>query len=51
MKIVNIIHIGDEVKNWDDMSLEEKRMVANKINEQALKALGYVKRPTKDKTA
>lgn len=41
MNIVNIIHIGDEVKNWDDMSPEEQREVATKLNTQALTAIGY----------
>lgn len=43
MKIVNLIHIGNEVKNMDEMTLEERRIIATKLNEQALKALGYVK--------
>lgn len=50
MKIVNLIHIGDEVKNLDQMSPEEKVKIANALNAQALKPLGYIA-SAKDKTA
>lgn len=50
MKIVNLIHIGDEVKNLDQMSPEEKVKIANALNAQALKPLGYAV-SAKDKTA
>ena len=42
MRIVNLIHIGDEVKNLDQMSKEERREIAIKLNVQALTPLGYV---------
>ena len=51
MKIVNLIHIGDEVKNMDEMTPEERRKIANILNAQALKPLGYAVSNTKDKTA
>lgn len=49
MNIVNLIHIGDEVKNWEDLSTEEKRRIATALNRQALMNVGY--RPVEDKTA
>ena len=42
MRIVNLIHIGDEVKSLDEMSTEERREIAIKLNTQALTPLGYV---------
>ena len=51
MKIVNLIHIGDEVKNLDQMSPEERERIAIALNTQALKQLGYVMSSAKDKTA
>lgn len=44
MKIVNYVHIGDEVKNMDDLNPEEKRDIALKLNIQSLAPLGYVLR-------
>lgn len=51
MKIVNLIHIGDEVKNLDEMTPEEKKQISKALNAQALKPLGYAVSSTKDKTA
>ena len=51
MKIINLIHIGDEVKNWDELSQKEKIEVSKKLNTQALKPLGYAMSSAKDKTA
>lgn len=52
MNIVNLIHIGDEVRNMDDLTPEEKEEIALKLNIQALTPLGYVLRTkSKDKTA
>ena len=52
MNIVNLIHIGDEVKNLDTMSQEEKQKIALALNRQALEAIGYRKKvKSKDKTA
>lgn len=51
MKIVNLIHIGDEVKNLDEMSPKERNEVAVALNIQALKPLGYAVCVKKDKTA
>ena len=42
MRIVNLIHIGDEVKNLDEMTKEERREIAIKLNIQALTPLGYI---------
>lgn len=41
MKIINLIHIGDEVRNIAEMSLEEKNEMSLKLNIQALEPLGY----------
>lgn len=49
MNIVNLIHIGDKVKNLDSMSPEERREIATVLNVQALATLGY--RRTEEKTA
>ncbi len=51
MKIVNLIHIGDEVKNLEELTPEEKARVAEALNAQALKPLGYAVSSAKDKTA
>lgn len=50
MKIVNLIHIGDEVKNLDELSPEEKKRIAKALNAQALIPLGYIMSSTNDKT-
>ena len=50
MTIINYLCVGEEVKNIDEMPPEEKREVATKLNEQALKGLGY-RKCTDDKTA
>lgn len=50
MTIINYLCVGDEVKNIDEMCTEEKREVAAKLNEQALKSLGY-RKCTDEKTA
>lgn len=42
MKIINLIHIGDEVKNIAELSDEERREIAIRLNIQALEPLGYV---------
>lgn len=47
MNIVNLIHIGEDVKNFDAMSEEEKREAARKLNAQALRHLGYERRKEK----
>lgn len=49
LNIVNLIHIGDEVKNLDSLSPEERKEIATALNTQALTALGY--RCTEEKTA
>lgn len=41
MNLVNLIYIGDEVKNLDDMSREEREKAAEELNGQALRRLGY----------
>ncbi len=51
MKIINLIHIGEEVKNLEELSPEEKIQIAKALNAQALKPLGYTVNLTKDKTA
>lgn len=49
MNIVNYICIGDTVRNFKDLTPEQKKEIATKLNEQALTAIGYKK--TKEKTA
>ena len=52
MNIVNLIHIGDEVKNFDDLTPEERQNIAIKLNIQALTTLGYVQdKPVQEETA
>ena len=41
MNIVNLIHIGEEIKNLDELSQEEKQMYALALNIQGLEPLGY----------
>ena len=48
MKIVNLIHIGDKVKNFDEMNPEEKCRIAIALNIQALQPLGYDVSSAKD---
>lgn len=45
LNIVNMIQIGDAPEvNWAELSPEEKREIANKLNNQALEAIGYRKK-------
>lgn len=48
--IINLIHIGDKVYNFDELSKEEKTRIATALNKQALMHLGYRPRET-EKTA
>ena len=41
MRIVNLIHIGDQVLSLDDMAPMKKAEIALRLNEQSLKTLGY----------
>lgn len=41
MRIVNLIHIGDQVMSLDDMDPMKKAEIALRLNEQSLKTLGY----------
>lgn len=41
MRIVNLIHIGDQVLSLDDMDPMKKAEIALRLNEQSLKTLGY----------
>lgn len=44
LTIVNMIQIGNEPEvNWDDLTPEKKKEVAEKLNQQALEAIGYRK--------
>lgn len=49
MNIVNYICIGDKEMRFDELTKEEQRMVATKLNEQAMRAIGYKR--TEHKTA
>ena len=40
VNIVNLIHIGDQVYNFDDLDSEKKKEVADKLNEQVFEGLG-----------
>lgn len=46
MNLVNLIHIGDEVINFDILGQEERKKIAEELNGQALRRLGY--RPEKE---
>ena len=41
MRIVNLIHIGDQVLSLDDMDPMKKTEIALRLNEHSLKTLGY----------
>ena len=41
MRIVNLIHIGDQVLSLDDMDPMKKAEIALRLNDQSLKTLGY----------
>lgn len=43
LNIVNYVTIGEKTVRFDELSREQKREVANKLNEQALTAVGYKK--------
>ena len=49
MNIVNYICIGDTIRNFKDLTQEERKEIATKLNEQALSAIGYKR--AEDKTA
>lgn len=51
MTIINIIHVGEKTYNFDELSEEKKKEVAEKLNNQALSAVGYKKVQGTDKTA
>lgn len=52
MRIVNLIHIGDQVLSLDDMDPMKKAEIAAEIalrlNEQSLKTLGYAAKKEKE---
>lgn len=41
MNIVNYICIGERVIKFEELTKEEQREVATKLNEQALTSIGY----------
>lgn len=43
MNIVNYICIGDKTVRFEELSKEEQREVAIRLNEQALTSIGYRK--------
>lgn len=43
MNIVNIIHIGDKAYRMDELPKERQKEIWQRLNEQALKAIGYRK--------
>lgn len=47
MRIVNLIHIGDQVLSLDDMDPMKKAEIALRLNEQSLKTLGYAAKKEK----
>lgn len=51
MTIRNIIHVGEETLNFDELPEEKKREISDKLNDQALSSVGYKKVKTEDKTA
>lgn len=48
MRIVNLIHIGDQVLSLDDMDPMKKAEIALRLNEQSLKTLGYAAKKEKE---
>lgn len=48
MRIVNLIHIGDQVLSLDDMDTMKKAEIALRLNEQSLKTLGYAVKKEKE---
>lgn len=51
LRIINIIHVGDESFNYADLPEEKKAEIAQQINDQALSAIGFKKVKSTDKTA
>ncbi len=51
LKIINIIHVGDDSFNYADLPEDKKAEISQKLNDQALSAIGYRKVKDKDKTA
>ena len=43
MNIINIIHIGEETYRMDELPEERRREIWQKLNQQALEAVGYRK--------
>ena len=43
MRIVIKIHGNGQVINYDELTEDEKKEVGHRLNEQAMKALGYVR--------
>lgn len=41
MNIINIIHIGDETYRMDELPEEKRIKIGEKLNQQALEAIGY----------
>lgn len=50
MRIVNLIHIGDQVLSMDEMDPVKKAEIAHRLNAQSLKTLGYIAKQ-KEETA
>lgn len=50
MNIVNLIHIGEEVYHMDDLPEEKRLEIRERLNQQALEAIGYKKDRSKDIT-
>ena len=47
MNVINIIHIGEEAYRMDELTEERRREIWQKLNQQALEAVGYRKAETK----
>lgn len=43
MNIINIIHIGEETYRMDELPEERRKEIWQKLNQQALEAVGYRK--------
>ena len=41
MNIVNIIHIGEQVYRMDELPKDKQSEIWQKLNQQALEAIGY----------
>lgn len=49
VKIINLLHKGNEILNLEDMSCKERKETAEKLTCQAMELIGYVPERQKKK--